>query len=142
MELPQAPAMRLGDVEPEINDVSGSIVDAAFRVHSILGPGLLENAYRDCLAIELRKRGHGVEKEVVASIVYGGERLASAYRLDLCVDRTVIVETKAVEELHPVHWAQLRTYLKLAGAPVGLLVNFHTPRLKDGIFRVVHSTPS
>ena len=122
---------------PRINQVSGAVVTAAMRVHSLLGPGLLESAYQACLAQELRKRGLTVETQVGLPVVYEGERLDLGYRIDLLVENLVIVEIKCVEAIHPVHEAQLLSYLRLSGKNVGLLINFHVARLNDGIKRMV-----
>ena len=119
------------------NEISGAVVDAAMKVHSALGPGLLESAYAVCLTHELVKRGLKVNCEVPVLVVYDGVRLEAGYRLDMLVEDTVIVELKAVEALAPIHQAQLLSYLKLSGKPIGLLINFHTPHLKDGIKRFV-----
>lgn len=122
----------------EINDISGNIVDAAMKVHSILGPGLLENAYEACLEHELKKRGSRVERQVALPVVYDGVRIDVGYRLDLLVEDAVIVELKAVEKIAPIHEAQLLSYLKLSGKKVGLLINFNVLHLKDGIKRMVN----
>jgi GxxExxY protein len=121
----------------EIERVATAIVDAAFRVHTRLGPGLLESAYRAIMAYELRKRGFEVRHEVPVPIVYDEVRLDAGYRLDLLVNGCVIVEIKAVDKLHPVHDAQLLTYLKLTGIRLGFLINFNTKLIKDGLKRVV-----
>lgn len=118
--------------------VSGAVVDAAMRVHSVLGPGLLESAYAACLAHELRQRGLKVLCEVPLPVVYDGIKLDVGYRLDMLVEDAVIVELKAVESLAPIHQAQLLSYLKLSGKHVGLLINFHVVHLKDGIKRMVN----
>jgi GxxExxY protein len=112
------------------------IVDAAFKVHSALGPGLLETVYEHCLDHELRKRGLKVERQVPVPIVYDGERLDAGLRLDMLVGETVVVEIKAVERDNPVFRAQLLTYLKLTGRQLGLLINFNVPLIKDGIRRL------
>jgi GxxExxY protein len=122
---------------PRVNQVSGSVVTAAMRVHSLLGPGLLESAYQACLAQELRNRGLLVETQVGLPVVYEGEKLDLGYRIDLLVENLVIVEIKCVEAIHPVHEAQLLSYLRLSRKNVGLLINFHVARLKDGIQRMV-----
>lgn len=122
---------------PRINRVSGAVVDAAMKVHSILGPGLLESAYLGCLAHELRKRGLRVETQVALPVVYEGEKLELGYRMDLLVENLVVVEIKCVEAVHPVHQAQLLSYLRLSGKNVGLLINFCVTHLKDGITRMV-----
>jgi GxxExxY protein len=121
----------------EHNRLSGAVVDAAFRVHSILGPGLLESVYESCLIHELRKRELQVESQVAIPVVYDGVRLEAGLRLDLWVERQVIVELKAVDSLLPVHKAQLLTYLKLTGCQLGLIINFNTPLIKNGIQRIV-----
>ena len=113
------------------------LLDACFKVHSELGPGLLESSYELCLAYELQKSGLNVRSQVPMPISYGGVKLDAGYRVDLLIEESIIVEIKAVEEFHPVHMAQLLTYLKLSGNRLGLLVNFNVSRLKDGIKRVV-----
>ena len=119
------------------NEISGQIVDAAMKVHSALGPGLLESAYAACLRHELIKRGLQVASEVPVPVVYDGIKLEAGYKLDLLVEHTVIVELKAIEALAPIHQAQIISYLKLAHKPIGLLINFHSLHLKDGIKRFV-----
>lgn len=119
------------------NEISGAVVDAAMKIHSALGPGLLESAYCICLKHELIKRGLKVSSEVPLPVVYDGIKLDAGYRLDLVVDDTVIVELKAIEALAPIHQAQIISYLKLSGKPIGLLINFHSLHLKDGIKRFV-----
>jgi len=121
----------------EIERVAKQTVDAAFRVHSALGPGLLESVYRVCLAHELRRRGLKVENEVKIPIVYEGLQLDAGLRIDLLVEGGLIVELKAVIRMEPVFEAQLLTYLKLTGQRLGLLINFNVPLIKDGIKRVV-----
>ena len=121
----------------ERNELTGEIVDAAIKVHSALGPGLLESAYCVCLRHELIKRGLRVASEVPVPISYDGIKLEAGYKLDLLVEDTVVVELKAVEALAPIHQAQIISYLKLAHKPVGLLINFHSLHLKDGIKRFV-----
>jgi GxxExxY protein len=120
-----------------IDDVTGQVVDAAIKVHSTLGPGLLESAYQACLAFELRKRGFKVLTEVELPVVYDEIRIDLGYRVDLIVEDVVVVELKTVSKVAPVHEAQLLSYLKLGGYRVGLLINFHSARLKDGIRRMV-----
>jgi GxxExxY protein len=120
-----------------VNQVSGTIVSSAMRVHSLLGPGLLENAYQVSLAHELRNRGLEVACQVGLPVVYDGERIELGYRVDLIVETLVIVEVKSVETIHPVHQAQLLSYLRLSGIGVALLINFHVAHLRDGIKRMV-----
>ena len=127
--------MRLRDAPALANRVSGAVLDAALKVHTRLGPGLLENAYKLCLAHELGLRGLRVEREVPLAVEYEGLRVEGAYFADLIVEGVVVVEAKAVEALHANHAAQLLTYLRLANAPVGILLNFHALRLMDGGFR-------
>jgi len=122
----------------KINDITGHIVDAAIRVHSALGPGLLESAYKACLVHELRKRGLTVLTEVAVPIVYDGVVVDVGYRMDLLVEGAVIVEVKAISRLSPVHDAQLLSHLVLTGHKVGLLINFHVRFLKHGIRRMVN----
>ncbi|KPL08280.1 GxxExxY protein [candidate division BRC1 bacterium SM23_51] len=124
-------------IPKELNDVSGAIVDAAFRVHSTLGPGLLESVYEVCLEHELKKRGLEVKRQLLLPVVYEGVRLDAGLRLDMLVEDCVIVELKAVEQMGPVFDAQLLTYLKLTELRLGLLINFNVPVIKDGIKRVV-----
>jgi GxxExxY protein len=119
------------------NEISGAVVDSAMKVHTALGPGLFESAYAICLTHELVKRGLRVCTEVPLPVVYDTVKLGAGYRLDLVVEDTVIVELKAVEALAPIHQAQILSYLKLSGKPIGLLINFHSLHLKDGIKRFV-----
>ena len=123
----------------EHNEISGQIVDAAIKVHSVLGPGLLESAYHACLLHELRKRGLQVESELSLPVNYDGVKLDVGYRIDLLVEKCVIVEIKAVEKMLSVHEAQLLCYLRLSGCRLGLLINFNVSQLKDGIKRMVHN---
>jgi GxxExxY protein len=114
------------------------VIGAAISVHRALGPGLLESAYEVCLAYELEQIGLGVRRQVECHIDYRGIRLDAAYRLDLLVADQLVVELKAVERLLPIHMAQVLTYLRLRGDRVGLLLNFNTIRLRDGVRRVLH----
>jgi len=123
----------------DVNEVSGSVVDAAMKVHTALGPGLLESAYEACLLHELRKRGRKVLSQVALPVVYDGVKIDVGYRIDLLVEDVVIVELKAVEKLLPIHDAQLLSYLKLGGYRLGLLINFNVLHLKDGIKRKVNN---
>jgi GxxExxY protein len=126
-----------------LNDISGDIISAAMKVHSALGPGLLESAYEVCLAYELIGMGHRVERQVDLPVVYGGIRLDAGYRLDMVIDDHVIVELKSVEAMAPIYEAQLLSYLKLSGKTLGLLINFNVLHLRDGIRRRVnHFVPS
>jgi GxxExxY protein len=121
-----------------INDVTGQIVDAAMKVHTALGPGLLESTYEVCLAFELSKRGLRMQRQAELPVVYEGIRIEAGYRIDLLVEELVIVELKSVAEVIPLHEAQLLTYLKLSDRKVGLLINFNVAHLKDGIKRMVN----
>ena len=123
----------------EINRITEKIIGAAIEVHKELGPGLLESAYETCLIFELAERGFDVEQQKPLPVVYKGKRLDAGYRLDLMVEEQVIVEIKAVEELAPIHQAQLLSYLKLSGCKIGLLINFNVPVLKNGIKRVINT---
>jgi len=122
----------------ELNEISGQIVDAAMKVHTALGPGLLENAYEACLEHELGKRGLRVKRQVLLPVVYDGVQIDLGYRLDLLVEDTVIVELKAADRIAPIHEAQLLSYLRLSGKKLGLLINFNVLHLKDGIRRMVN----
>jgi GxxExxY protein len=126
------------DTEPEgrIVRISGAVIGCAIEVHRFLGPGLLESAYESCLVYELGARGCRVERQRGLPVVYRGIRIDCGYRLDLVVDEVVIVEVKAVESLQPIHSAQLLSYLKLSGLPLGLLINFNVGLLKQGIRRL------
>lgn len=119
------------------NHITRQIIGAAMRVHTALGAGLLGSAYRACLIHELRNQGFKVAKEVGLPGVYLGEKIDLGYRIDLIVADCVIVEIKCVEAINPVHKAQLLSYMRLSGRQVGLLINFHVERLKDGIKRMV-----
>jgi GxxExxY protein len=121
-----------------LNRISGQIVDAAIKVHKTLGPGLLESAYEACLLFELHRRGLKALAQVPQPIRYETVQIDAGYRLDLVVEDAVIVELKAIDAIAPVHKAQLLSYLKLSGKKLGLLMNFHSERLTDGITRIVN----
>ena len=123
-------------ISERLDAIATAVVDAAFAVHSNLGPGLLESVYETCLAHELRKRGLTVARQVLLPIEYDGIRLDAGLRLDLLIEDCVIVEVKAVEALLPVHKAQVLTYLKLTGHRLGLLINFNVPLIRNGIKRI------
>lgn len=132
----------MGEVEHEpiparTQAVARAVVDAAIKVHSRLGPGLLESAYQACLAQELALRGLTVRSEVAIPIVYEGLELSTGYRLDLLVEECVVIEVKAADALHPVHSAQVLTYLQISGHRVGFLLNFNVLLMKQGIKRLV-----
>lgn len=120
--------------------VSHAIITAAMKVHTELGPGLLESAYQACLQYELHEAGFRSETQVGLPVVYRGAKLDLGYRMDMLVENLVIVEIKSVEGISPVHQAQVISYLKLSGKSIGLLVNFNVVHLKDGIKRFVNGT--
>jgi GxxExxY protein len=122
---------------PEQDFLARQIVDSAFAVHRVLGPGLLESVYEQCLAHELAVRGIQVARQVAAPVVYRDTRMDTGFRMDLLVGGLVVVEVKAVEKIAPIHEAQLLTYLRLAGYRVGLLINFNVTLIKDGIKRMI-----
>jgi GxxExxY protein len=124
-----------------LNDISETIIGCAIEVHRQIGPGLLESAYRKCLAYELRLKGLKVEEEVPVPLVYKDVRLDCGYRMDLRVEGAVVVELKSVDVIHPINLAQLKSHLVVAGHPLGLLINFRTKLLIDGIRRVVNNFP-
>ena len=117
--------------------VGTEVVDAAFKVHVALGPGLLESAYERCLSFELERRGHAVQRQLELPLHYDGLILDAGYRLDLLVDDVVVVELKAVDVLLPIHQSQVLTYLKLSGRRLGFLMNFNVRLLKEGLRRVI-----
>jgi GxxExxY protein len=121
------------------NDLSQIIIGCAIKVHTTLGPGLLESAYEECLYYELVKEGLKVEKQKALPLIYEEIKLEVGYRLDLIVEDKVIIEIKACEGLNDVHLAQVLTYLKLSNVKLGLLINFNVTRVKDGIKRVVNN---
>jgi GxxExxY protein len=126
------------DDRNSLNHTSFLIIQAAIKIHRRLGPGLLESVYRTCLVYELRLSGQHVNAEQNVPIYYDDLRLDGGYRLDLIVNDVVIVETKSVERLLPVHCAQLLSYLRLTEKRLGLLINFNVPRLAQGVKRIVN----
>lgn len=122
----------------ETNELTSEIIKCAINVHRALGPGLLESSYKECLAYELNESGLWVAKEKALPLVYKGVKLDCGYRIDLLVEKKIVVELKAVEALNEVHMAQILTYLKLQDLRFGLLLNFNVARMKDGIKRVVN----
>jgi len=125
----------------EINELTGQIIGAAMRVHSAVGPGLLESVYRTCLHYELAQLGLQVRAEYPIPVVYQGVKIDVGYRVDFFVEDLVLVELKAVTPLLPVHEAQLLTCVRMIDRPVGLLINFHVLHLRDGIRRLVNQHP-
>ena len=121
----------------EINKITEKIIGAAIEVHRTLGPGLLESAYEQCLEYELTERGLKVERQIPVPVIYKDLHIEYGYRLDLLVEDQVVVEIKSIEELHPVHEAQLLTYLKFSEKKIGLLINFNVKLLKEGLRRYI-----
>ncbi len=121
------------------NELSERIIGAAIKVHKTLGPGLLESAYEECLFYELKKMNLFVEKQKPMPLIYDEVKLDIGYRIDLLVEKLVVIELKSVEALNDVHLAQILTYLKLSGCKLGLLLNFNVSLLKNGIRRVVNN---
>ena len=121
----------------EINQITHEILDSAYKIHSALGPGLLESSYRACLVYELRKKGFKVEEEKPLPLIYEEVKLECGYRIDILVEEKVVIELKNVEAFTDVHTAQVLTYLRLSGKHVGLLLNFFTKSLKNSIKRFV-----
>ena len=120
------------------NEISNVIIGRAIEVHRHLGPGLLESAYKECLSYELTQAGLLVEKELAMPVTYKEVMLDHGYRIDLLVEKKVVIEAKTVEDLTDVHVAQLLTYLKLGNFKLGLLINFHVSLLKNGIKRLIN----
>lgn len=137
----QAPGTPSG-AEMEINELTHHIIGAAIAVHRVLGPGLLESTYEACLTLELTNRGLTFERQKVLPVTYRGIQIHTGYRVDLIVNRAVIVELKSIERFERIHTAQVLTYLKLTGCPVGLLINFNVRVLTDGIRRLILDTPA
>jgi len=125
-----------------LDDVTGEIVDAAFKLHTALGPGLLESVYETVLHRDLQRRGLSVERQKPVAFEYDGLRFDDGLRVDLLVDSRVVVEIKSIEKCAAVHGKQVLTYLRLLKLPVGLLINFGAPTLKEGLQRIVNGLPS
>lgn len=126
----------------DINRISGEVVDAAYKLHTRLGPGLMESAYRLILAHDLESRGLQVVQEAPITFEYEGMTIANGFRVDLLVESCVVVELKSLEKLAPVHTRQILTYLRLLDLPVGLLINFGAARLEDGLTRIINNRSS
>jgi GxxExxY protein len=120
------------------NDISYLVIEKAIELHKLLGPGLLESAYENSLAYDLKSEGLLVEQQVPLPLIYKEIKMDCGYRIDLRVERKVILEIKSIEALAPVHFAQVLTYLRLSECKLGLLINFNTVLLKDGIHRIVN----
>jgi GxxExxY protein len=127
-------------IEAPFNQITGDVIAAAIEVHRILGPGLLESTYTPCLQYELAARKLRFVTQQPLQLVYKGMALKASYRLDLVVEDTVVVEVKSVENLGPVHNAQLLTYVNLSNRPVGLLINFNVPKLVSGVRRLINKS--
>jgi GxxExxY protein len=125
-------------VPEEIEALAKAVVHAALSVHRALGPGLLESAYQECLAIELAHGGYRLLREQTLPLLYRGQLVSNAYRLDMIVNDKLLVELKAIDSVQPIHRVQVTTYLKLLKLPLGLLINFNVPLIKDGISRVLN----
>jgi GxxExxY protein len=123
----------------EINSITGAIIDESIKIHSDLGPGLLESVYEEVLSYRLKKRGFNVNRQVPTPLFYEEVRMDIGFRADIIIDNAVIIEIKSVELIAPVHFKQLLTYLKLSDITVGLLINFNEELLKKGIKRVVNN---
>lgn len=121
----------------DIEKIFKKVLDCSFKVHSALGPGLLESAYEECLYYELLESGLAVKKQFPMPLVYKEVKLDAGYRIDLLVENKVVIEIKSIESLADIHMAQILTYLKLSGCKLGLLVNFNVSHLKEGIKRVI-----
>ena len=124
----------------QIESLTERVIGCAIEVHRALGPGLLESVYRDCMLIETRLQGLKVEHERRVAIEYRGQRVPASLVLDLVIERFLVVELKTVERIHPLHLAQVITYLKLTGCPAGLLMNFNSTSLRAGLRRLDHPT--
>ena len=121
------------------NDIAKIIVDRSLRVHRTLGPGLLESVYEEALSYELNQAGLGIERQVSLPVIYNGIRMDLGFRIDIRVNKKLIIEIKSVEEIAPVHHKQILTYLRLTELKLGLLINFNVNLIKDGIQRVVNN---
>ena len=122
----------------DINELSSKIIGAAIDVHKVLGPGLLESAYEECLCYEFVLRDFSFERQKSLPVMYKNKRLDCGYRLDIVVEDEIILELKSCDKIEPIHKAQLLTYLKLSGLHLGLILNFNVPLMRDGIVRIVN----
>ncbi len=137
MDVKKAPPRNFKPISPEAEVIGKKILDAAYTVHTALGPGLLESVYEACTAYELQKHGVCVETQVSVPVKYQNVFIETGLRLDFWAEKLVIVEFKSVEIMHPLYEAQLLTYLKITGCRLGYLINFNVKHLKDGIKRMV-----
>jgi GxxExxY protein len=138
--MSQASGAKLATKTMTAHEISHAVISAGLKVHSALGPGLLESAYEACLAHELRKTGLKVDTQVGLPVVYDGIKLDLGYRIDMLVNDLVVVELKSVEEISRIHIAQVLSYMKLSKKQLGLIINFNVLHLKDGIKRLVEGT--
>ncbi len=122
----------------ELERITKTTLDCCYKIHTALGPGMLESAYEACLMYELKQNRLSAKSQVELPILYDGVKISAGYRLDVLVENELIVELKAVDKLHPVHTAQILSYLKLSNKKLGLLINFNVPRLKQGVNRIVN----
>ena len=120
------------------NDIAKKVIDLSFKIHKNLGPGLLENVYQNCLVYELQKLGYRVEKEKALPVIYETIKMECGYRVDILIENRVVIEVKSTSSLLDIHLAQLLTYLKIGKFILGLLINFYSTLLKDGIKRVIN----
>lgn len=134
--------MTVIDMSLEDNQLTQSIMDCLFRVHTVMGPGLLESIYEECLCHEFSRRGIPYERQKIIPLMYEGSQLRNGLKLDLLVGGRIIIELKSIENILPVHKAQILTYLKLSGLPIGFLVNFNVPLIKNGVQRFVNNHSS
>jgi GxxExxY protein len=125
------------DIDTSVNLLSKEVVDCIFQVHQKIEPGYLEKIYEDCLCIELEDRGIQYQRQCPIRFVYNGRPIITEFRFDLVIDNKILVELKAVEKMHPVFEAQMYSYLNMSGFPMGFLVNFNVPLIKDGIKRYI-----
>lgn len=129
--------MRYAEISKELNDLSYQVINSAYKVHNLLGPGLLEKCYIECLFIEFKLKNIQVQKQVPISIIYNEHEISNAYRIDLLIDEKIIIEVKSIDGLAPIHEAQLLTYLTLSNKRLGFLMNFNEKHLRAGIKRMV-----
>lgn len=126
------------DKHDDVDQITERVIACAIEVHRTMGPGLLESIYKECMILECRRQGLRLEVEQIVPVDYKGTRLLSKFKVDILVERRLVIELKAVEAIRPVHKAQVISYLKLTGYPAGLLINFHEPTLKAGLHRLDH----
>jgi len=122
-------------------DMTGRVIGLAIKVHKTIGPGLYENVYEDCLGLELSRSGLRFERQVELPLIYEGVRFERTYRADIIIEKSIILEIKSIENILPIHKSQLLTYLRLSGCRVGLLLNFNTVLLKNGLRRFIQTAP-